>query len=218
MVYSIAVSILIILILVLVNLLVFSEIRTKKCFSCYFIGISGLISLYLLVDIFSRESVYKFVWSMLNTNLFVGLIPLIVVVFAWGLNERSKRKRDIYKRKEEIYSKLIKNIPGFFKKTVQDDEEKMLEKYYQKKEFIKQYSLCWISVPKNVIKQINQFFEAIHKEKKTSNEGLNELKKTLILMRKDLNRYVNRGDLEEEDFMMLSPGENPRIKPLENVG
>ncbi len=48
------------------------------------------------------------------TQLFTIIAPIAVVVIGWYLNERSKRKWELYKRKEDNYKELIRTLRVFY--------------------------------------------------------------------------------------------------------
>ncbi|MDP2923223.1 MAG: hypothetical protein Q8O30_05825 [Candidatus Omnitrophota bacterium] len=128
-------------------------------------------------------------------------IPLIITLsggfLTWYLNERSKRIYEEYKRKEEKYTELIKNIRGFYADSINKE---------LKQEFLKQLDLSWLYCPDEVIRKIYSFLLMLDKDRKSSEEERNEATGELILtIRKDLinRKPLSKTELTSKDFKIL---------------
>lgn len=89
----------------------------------------------------------------------INYIPLIVALVSfggglitWYLNEKSKRRYERYKRKEEHYAELILSIDGFYAG---------FESQELKSTFIHQVNLCWLYCPDDVITKLYAFLRSV---------------------------------------------------------
>ncbi|MBM4241786.1 MAG: hypothetical protein FJ150_09035 [Euryarchaeota archaeon] len=81
-----------------------------------------------------------------------SIIAILVAAFSYYFNEKSKRRFEEYKRKEDRYHALIRNLQGF-KSPI--EEEKITE-------FLDQANLCWLYCPDEVIYKLNAFLDAFN--------------------------------------------------------
>ena len=86
-------------------------------------------------------------WS----DLLKIMIPVVVAVIGWLLNEYSKRQWERYKKKEDRYVALVESLKGFYSNTGQTDVKG------KKEEFLKQLDLCWLYCPDKVIQKAYNF-------------------------------------------------------------
>lgn len=84
--------------------------------------------------------------------LLITLITIITGFITWGLNERSKRKQEGYKRKEEHYTELIKSLKGFYVNSNNKDLKEV---------FLEQVNLCWMYCPDDVVIKIYDFWKQL---------------------------------------------------------
>jgi len=123
------------------------------------------------------------------------LIPILSLILAWYLNEKSKRIEEEYKRKEEHYINLLVSVRGFHENT--SNNEQCLE-------FLKQVDLCWLYCPDIIIKKLYEFLDNFRKQKESFNQEkvLNSISELVFEIRKDLinKRQVTRTKLKSNDF------------------
>ena len=81
------------------------------------------------------------------------LVPVAVAIIAWALNERGRRERDEYVRREARYQELLAALRGFYEGT--PDRAKRLD-------FLDQVNLCWLYCPDDVIRKAYRFLETVH--------------------------------------------------------
>ena len=86
--------------------------------------------------------------------------PLVAIVFAWYLNERSKSKWERHKKKEKRYVALIDGLSGFYT-TADPDEAKAKEARAKKDKFLDQLKLAWLYCPDEVIRKCNGFLKTV---------------------------------------------------------
>ena len=131
------------------------------------------------------------------------LIPIIVAVLVWLLNEYSKRRWEQYKRREDRYFALIESIRGFYLGPEQmGDKDK-------KEEFLKQLDLCWLYCPDTVIQRAYNFLDHVSTGvKKPEDEKEVALGAFVLEVRKDLRNNKpflwRRTKLTARDFRLLS--------------
>jgi len=125
------------------------------------------------------------------------IIPIIAVIVAWYLNERSKRKFEEYKRKEESYRKLLLSARGFYIAT-NDNDLKM--------EFINELNICWLYAPDEVIKEGNNFLFKLIEDNINTQEAERSLKKLIEEIRKDIisRKLVRKTNLSSDDIRLFS--------------
>ena len=125
------------------------------------------------------------------------LIPIITIVGGWLFNEKSKRTWEEYKRKEEHYSELIKNLQGFYVKSQNLD---------LKAKFLGHINLCWLYCTDEVIKKAYAFLETVHTGQIASDEQKERaLGKFILEIRKDLisRKFTKATTLKSGDFKNL---------------
>jgi len=123
--------------------------------------------------------------------------PALVAIAAWCLNERSKRKWEEYKRKEESYKELLRTLRGFYVK--EHDAE-------LKNAFLHQLNLCWLYTPDEVIKRAYSFLEKVHTNiSSTDEEKELAVGKLVESIRNDLlsRNIVKKTNLKAKDFKHL---------------
>ena len=130
------------------------------------------------------------------------LIPVLVAVIGWLLNEHSKRQWERYKRKEDRYVALLESLKGFY---VGADPETEKE---NKTRFIFQMDLAWLYCPDSIIRTGYRFLEHVSDEVSTSDKDKNLSAAEIIAqMRKDLLGkrlwLKNRTALEASDYRHL---------------
>ena len=127
------------------------------------------------------------------------IIPVITVILAWLLNERSKRRLEEFKRKEISYRKLLSTIKGYYE---ENNDDKLIE------EFIEQVYLSWLYLPDDIINKIYKFIDTVHTDgKKFKSEDKTKASNELILsLRKDLisRKRVRKTKLKAENFRHLT--------------
>jgi len=89
---------------------------------------------------------------MLSLETWTVVIPLIIAILLWYLNEVSKRKWELYARKEERYKQLLISLKGFYDAT-QDTA--------QKAAFLEELNLCWLYSPDEVIRKAYAFLDTV---------------------------------------------------------
>ena len=78
---------------------------------------------------------------------------ILVVVAGWYLTEKSKRKWEAYKRKEDNYRELIRTLNGFY----EDQADSAL-----RQEFLYQLNICWLYGSDEVIRSAYSFLDTVH--------------------------------------------------------
>lgn len=130
------------------------------------------------------------------------MVPVVVAVGVWLLNESSKRKWERYKRKEDRYVTLVECLKGFYVNTEQNDAEDMRE------EFLKQLGLCWLYCPDAVIQKGYNFLDhVLLGDSKPDEEKEQALAEFVLELRKDLleeRMWRRKTKLNSEDFRTLS--------------
>lgn len=109
--------------------------------------------------------------------LVITLLTVIAGLITWGLNEKSKRKLESYRKKEERYVELIKCMKGFY---VNSTEPKL------KENFLEQVNFCWMYCPDDVVEKLYNFLEIIKTSNSTSEQKEMALGKVMVGIRKDL--------------------------------
>jgi hypothetical protein len=141
--------------------------------------------------------------SVINWSIFLPVlttsITIISSIIIWAITERNKRRQELYYRKEEKYSQLIKSIKGF---TIDQDSRQL------KSEFLNQLDLCWMYCPDSVIKIAYKFLSMLNPErsKEPNQEELKEKISELVLaIRKDLlnNKNLKKTELTSKDYKIL---------------
>jgi hypothetical protein len=80
------------------------------------------------------------------------IVPVVVAILAWLLNESSKRSWEQYKRKEERYKELLLSLRGYY--VASQDLDK-------RQQFLDQVNLCWLYSPDIVIRKANAFLNTV---------------------------------------------------------
>ncbi|MGX1191574.1 hypothetical protein [Metabacillus sp. SLBN-84] len=133
------------------------------------------------------------------SNNFISYIPLLITIITviagfitWGLNERSKRKHESYKRKEERYAELIKSIKGFYVNSGNTD---------LKSNFLEQVNLCWLYCPDEVVIKLYEFLETVKTTSSDDNQKEIALGKVMVAIRNDLLKDTKmNNNLTHENF------------------
>jgi hypothetical protein len=116
----------------------------------------------------------------LAAPILVAIIVLSGTVIGLLYNERSKRRWEILKRKEDRYIELARNSRGFYEKGFQSDR---LEK------FIEELNVAWLYCPDDVLDKAKNFLSSVKvsrgQYKMTPEDALAEL---IISIRKDLSK------------------------------
>ena len=131
------------------------------------------------------------------------MVPVVVAVIVWLLNESSKRQWERYKRKEDRYVALVESLKGFY---VNTDQTEAKEK---KEEFLKQLALCWLYCPDAVIHRAYGFLDQVNTEiQKSDKEKEQALGAFVLEVRKDLvggrSWWRKKTKLSAQDFRPLS--------------
>jgi hypothetical protein len=128
--------------------------------------------------------------------LLITLISVIAGFFTWGLNEKSKRKQESYKRKEERYAELIKCIKGFY---VNSDNSSL------KGNFLQQVDLCWMYCPDDVVIKLYAFLETVKSNSSTDVQKETALGEAMVAIRNDLLKDSKiKSNLTSEQFKLYS--------------
>lgn len=135
--------------------------------------------------------------SLINyLPIFITLITVITGFITWGLNERSKRKHENYKRKEERYAELIKSIKGFYVNSSNTD---------LKSNFLEQVNLCWMYCPDEVVIKLYEFLETVKANSSADNQKEIVLGEVMIAIRNDLLKDTKmNNNLTHENFKIYS--------------
>jgi len=130
------------------------------------------------------------------TQIITIVGSVLVVVIGWYLNERSKRKWEAYKRKEDSYKELIRTLEGFY----QDNPDSKL-----REEFLNQLNLCWLYSSDEVIKSAYSFLETVHTDTNNRDENKERMSSLVLAMRTDLlsGKIVKKSKLTADDFRHL---------------
>lgn len=137
------------------------------------------------------ESLYKILSSV---EFWKIVVPAIIAISAWYLNERSKRKLDEYERKENNYKELLRTLRGFY---VSGQNAAL------KEEFLHQVRLCWLYAPDEVINKVYKFLSFVEVGATKSNEEMKLSVGELVeAIRNDLisRKIVKKSKLRAEDF------------------
>src|SRR5690625_7385319 len=100
----------------------------------------------ILKEIFLSPDFWKFV------------IPLMVTVIAWLVNEWRKRVADQYQRKEESYKKLIHSLRGFYE---EPDNDQGSNNNSLVSDFLEEINITWLYCPDDVILKGYAFLETV---------------------------------------------------------
>ena len=130
------------------------------------------------------------------------MIPIIVAIVVWLLNERSKRQWEEYKRKEDRYFNLVESLKGFYVNTEPTDAKE------RKEEFLNQLALCWLYCPDAVIHKAYNFLDHVHTGVQKSDEEKEQALGAFVLeVRKDLMGEIQspwkKTKLTDRDFRVL---------------
>lgn len=131
-----------------------------------------------------------------------GVLTAVAYFLVYYWNESSKRRWEEYKRKEGIYSGLLKSISGFYGgATGSVDTGSKPEREH----FLEHYRLSWLLCPDEIIKLTNKFFEMVGDEHK-SGDRERTFGRIVLAMRRDLLHTLSKKtDLGPEDFKHLTP-------------
>ncbi len=132
--------------------------------------------------------------------ILTACLTILGSVIVWALSERSKRRQEIYKRKEERYAKLIETLKGFYV----NSQDKSL-----KDAFLTQLNLCWMYCPDKVIQKAYEFIQMVHTHRDRNYSDYEKEKAVgefILEIRKDLiqNKGLNNTSLKPDDFKHLS--------------
>ncbi len=147
------------------------------------------------------------------------MLPVLGAVVLWFLSERSKRRAEIYQRKEHRYISLLESLPGFM---VNTDVKTSSQK---KTEFLHQLDLCWLYCPPRVVRKGNDFLDKViveeqEQEQYTEEEKQSSLKEFVESLRRDLRGpKLSLRDLRASEYRLVevtSPdfesGTHPKAK------
>lgn len=131
-------------------------------------------------------------------------IPVVVAAVAaiagfttWALTERSKRRFEDYKRREERYAALVRTLRGFHVAT--NDRE-------LKQVFLTELELCWLYGSDDVIRAAYAFLNTVSTGVVSTDEAKEASVGRLVLaIRKDLLRRkpLKKTELRSEEFRIL---------------
>lgn len=122
-------------------------------------------------------------------------IPVLVAVVGWLLNERSKRRWEQYKRKEDRYVALLENLKGFY---VNTDPKTTKE---SKDKFLSQLNVAWLYCPDTIIRTGYRFLGLVSVGGSTPDEERDLAAGELVSqMRKDL---LGQTELGASDYRHL---------------
>ena len=115
------------------------------------------------------------------TFLIATVLTAAVAVAGWIFNDWRRRKWEEYKRREDRYIALIKQLPGFYETTPAEDAR------IKKTSFITQTNLCWLYCPDDVIRTIHHFLEGVQAGQQIGDDEKSaRLGAVLVAVRKDL--------------------------------
>lgn len=80
------------------------------------------------------------------------IVPVLIAVLVWWLNEQSKLKWERQKRKEDRYIGFLQSIRGFYEGS---ENEELKEK------FITELRLAWLYCPDKVVRAGNAFLATV---------------------------------------------------------
>ena len=121
------------------------------------------------------------------------VVTFAIAVITWSLNEWSKRGYDEYKRRENTYLELMRNLRGFYEKAILEDERAA---QIARENAIKQLGLCWLYASDEVVLMAGSFLDAV-KIEKDQEKLQTALGKPILAIRKDL---VGKTVIKPEDF------------------
>ncbi|WP_026679364.1 hypothetical protein [Fictibacillus gelatini] len=129
-------------------------------------------------------------------SIIITVLSVVAGFITWVLNERSKRKQESFKRKEERYAELIRSIKGFY---VDSSDTTLITN------FLDQVNLCWLYCPDNIIKKLDEFLEAVKTDSFTSENKEKILGELMIAIRQDLLKDTKlKTNLTYQDFRIFS--------------
>jgi hypothetical protein len=126
------------------------------------------------------------------------LIPAIIAILAWYLNERSKRIQQEYIRKEENYKELLRTLRGFY---ISKEDNNL------KDDFLHQLNLCWLYAPDKIIKKAYKFLDLINTQASESDDEKEKAVGDFVSeIRRDLisRKIVKETKLKAHDFIVAS--------------
>lgn len=84
------------------------------------------------------------------------IIPIVVAILVWFLNEHGKRQAEERKDKEERYQKMLRSLYGFYESLSSKEESTKA-----KEEFLSEFKLSWMYCPDAVIQRGNEFLDTV---------------------------------------------------------
>jgi hypothetical protein len=147
-------------------------------------------------------------------KILTAVIPVVSVVVGWAINESSKRKDAIRKKREERYEIMLTSLSGFYESILpgisgesskEDIEEKQKEsesKKILKQAFLDQLNLSWIYCSDEVILKANEFLDSVKTQENNHLHSAQILGEFMLLVRKELGNCTN---LQHSDFKINSP-------------
>ena len=136
----------------------------------------------------------------------IVVVSIIGSVGVWWLNERSKRRHEDYKRREERYSRPLSNLSGFYEG---------MESRKLKQKFLNELNLCWLYCSDDVVTEAYAFIETVKSGQEEPDAERSRLAfgQFLLTIRKDLlkRKVVTKTKLTPDVFQVLAPGKGSGI-------
>ena len=123
------------------------------------------------------------------------IMPIIIGLYQWRIEQINKRKFELYIKKEKLYLEMQQNLWGFY--TNSADRVKV-------QKFLENVNSAWLYCPDNIIEICNGIIDNRRSQNnKNNNIDVTEIANKLIAeMRKDMlcNKYIKKTSLTKNDI------------------
>jgi len=106
----------------------------------------------------------------------------------WHRTQKQQRAQEDYKRKEQLYRELLKQLENFYKTSGASQKQSGIAS------FLQEVRLAWLYAPDNVIQALYEFLDTQREgvpDKEKNEKGSESMAKLVVAIRGDLFRTVN---------------------------
>jgi len=117
-----------------------------------------------------------------------GILAWLWSVFVWHRTQKQQRAQEDYKRKEQLYRELLKQLENFYKTSGASQKQSGIAS------FLQEVRLAWLYAPDNVIQALYEFLDTQREgvpDKEKNEKGSESMAKLVVAIRGDLFRTVN---------------------------
>jgi hypothetical protein len=148
----------------------------------------------------SKQNNKFLLWKEIVILIVTVSVPLLATVYMWKTDKQKERAFELYKRKEEKYSKLLEYLDAFYSDT---------EDFNKRTTFVQEYRLIYLYCPDEVIRKGNTFLNMVNAKsiKKYSDfEKENAVQEFVLSLRNDLLSSLNNEDskLRPNEFQIIT--------------